>query len=65
MELSNDTLKLEQELEQVINSSIDINEKTNSVKLILSKIVTTEASIAKFTSMINNNNNLNQENEKE
>ena len=67
MELSSDALKLEQELEQIINSNTDINEKTSSVKLILSKMVAIDASIAKFTSMINNNNNnnLKQENEKE
>ena len=61
MELTIDSLKLEGELEKTINSDVDIDSKTKTIKTLLDKLVTTEASIAKFTGMINiNNNKLNQ-----
>lgn len=59
-ELMTDNLKLEDELERVINSAIPIEQKTIEIKLLLSKIVATEASLIKFTSMMNNNNNNNE-----
>ena len=57
MELTTDNLKLEDELEKTINSDLEINTKTQTIKQILSQMVTVDASIAKFTSMMTNNNN--------
>lgn len=64
MELTSDNLKLEDELERAINGDLEINVKTLTIKNILSRIVAVEASIAKFTSLMTNNNNnqLNQQN---
>jgi hypothetical protein len=62
MELTADNLKLEEELEKAINGDMEINTKTQTIKLLLSRIVATEASIAKFTSMMTNNNNNNNNN---
>jgi hypothetical protein len=65
-ELSSDVLKLEEELESEINSSSEINEKVTRIKKLLSDIVTTEASIVKFTNMVSyNNNNEELKNEKQ
>jgi len=55
MDLSSDNLKLEEELEKVINSDMEINEKTKSIKSILTNMVSTDASIAKLTTMFSNN----------
>ncbi len=55
MDLTTDNLKLEQELERVINSNKEISTKTKKIKSILSKIVSIDASIIKFSGMINNN----------
>lgn len=57
MELTSDNLKLEDELERAINGDLEINVKTLRIKRILSRIVAVEASIAKFTSLMTNNNN--------
>ena len=57
MDLSSDGLKLEAELEKTINSDLDINLKVGKVKNLLKDIVANEASIAKFTNMITDNNN--------
>jgi hypothetical protein len=57
MELTSDSLKLEEELERTVNSDIDVNEKTIKIKDLLSQIAITEASIAKFTNMVSTNNN--------
>jgi len=59
MELTSDNLKLEAELEKTINSDLEINEKTNTIKTILAKMVAIDGSIVKFTNMITNNNNNN------
>ena len=55
MELSNDGLKLEQDLEEAINSQIETKDKINLIKDVLAKIVTNEASIVKFNDLLNNN----------
>lgn len=52
MELTNDIMKLEQDLEAYINSELDANAKLAVVKSTLSKIVTAEASLTKFTKMM-------------
>jgi hypothetical protein len=57
MELTSDSLKLEEELERTINSDIDVNIKTIKIKDLLSQIAITETSIAKFTNMVSTNNN--------
>jgi len=56
MDLTTDNLKLEQELERIINSDQDIESKTHTIKSILSKMVSIDASIIKFSGMMNNNN---------
>jgi hypothetical protein len=57
MDLNSDLLKLEDELEMTINSSMDVNEKTKKIKTLLSNIAITEASITKFSTMISITNN--------
>ena len=57
MELASDQLKLEDELEKTINSDLEINAKIMTIKLVLSRMTAIDASINKFTSMTNNNNN--------
>lgn len=59
IDYSSEQLRLEDKLETVINSKMDIDEKIYEIKSLLSKITTNEASILKFKAMvsINNNNN--------
>lgn len=57
MDLNSDLLKLEDELETTINSSMDVNEKTKKIKKLLSNIAITEASITKFSTMVSITNN--------
>jgi hypothetical protein len=57
MDLNSDLLKLEDELETTINSSMDVNEKINKIKTLLSNIAITEASITKFSGMVSITNN--------
>ena len=59
MDLTTDKLKLEEQLEKTINSDMDIHVKTQSIKSLLSQIVTNETSMAKFSHMMNNDNNNN------
>jgi len=61
-ELSIDKLKLETELETALNSSDDVDTKVIKIKSILGRISTLENSIAKFSNLINNNNNIQKEN---
>lgn len=56
-DLSSDLMKAEEELERVINSATDTNDKICLVKQLLEKISLIELSINKFNSMISNNNN--------
>ena len=55
-DLTNDRIKYEHELERIINSDIDIDDKLIVVKDLLTKINITEMNITKFSGMINNNN---------
>jgi len=55
MDLTLENIKLEEKLENIVNSTICINEKTIIIKEILSKIVNNENSIVKFTSMFSIN----------
>lgn len=59
IDYSSEQLRLEDKLETVINSKLDIDEKILEIKSLLSQITTNEASILKFKAMvsINNNNN--------
>jgi hypothetical protein len=57
MDLNSDLLKLEDELETTINSSMDVNEKTKKIKTLLSSIAITEASVTKFSNMVSITNN--------
>ena len=57
MDLNSDLLKLEDELETTINSSMDVNEKTKKIKKLLSSMAITEASITKFSRMVSMTNN--------
>ena len=59
LELTTDRIKLEDRLEQTINSSENIDQKTSSIKMLLASIANNEASAAKLQSMLNNNNNNN------
>ena len=61
-ELSIYKLKLETELENAINSTEDVDTKIMKIKSILARISTVENSIAKFSNLINNNNNIQKEN---
>jgi hypothetical protein len=57
LELTTDKMKLEDRLEQTINSSEPIENKVMSIKAALAGISNNELSIAKLQSMLNNNNN--------
>ena len=65
MDLTADKLKLEEQLENTINSEIDINQKTQSIKTLLSQIVITENSLIKFHNMMNYSDNENKINTKD
>lgn len=57
MELSTDQLKLESELERIINSKLETNKKIAKVKTILAKLVTIEASMVKFITLTSSTDN--------
>ena len=59
MDLTSDNLKLDAELEKAINSDMDIHSKTQTIKALLAKIVATEASITKFTDILQKTNDSN------
>jgi len=61
-DLTSDKLKLEQELERVINSDLETETKTKTIKYLLTTLATTELSLTKFVSMVENNTKLNTEN---
>lgn len=51
-DLSLDLLKFQEDLELLINSKIETQDKLEQIKKLLTKIVNTEASIVKFTNLI-------------
>jgi len=55
--LALEKMKLEEDLERTINTDMEINIKIETVKNFISKLAITELSIAKFTGMLNVNNN--------
>ena len=62
-DLTSDKLKLEHELERIINSDLEIGFKTKTIKDLLANIATIEISLNKFISMVGNNTKLNTEND--
>jgi hypothetical protein len=61
MELASDALKLEEELEKTINSDMEVEVKTNTIKQLLAKIVNIEACTDRFNKMVSFGNNENNE----
>ncbi len=53
LDLTLEGVRLEQEMEEVVNSNMKIIEKTALIKSILAKMVENSASTLKFTTMIN------------
>lgn len=62
-DLTSERMKMEEELEFVINSREDIHTKVSTIKKVLERITINEASMMKFASMIPNNNLQNNEND--
>jgi hypothetical protein len=58
LELSSEKMKIEDDLERVMNSDTDIEFKTKTIKELVVKLNTVEASIIKFNDMISNNNKI-------
>jgi hypothetical protein len=56
MELTTEKMKLEDDLESAINSKESIENKVSTIKHLLNRISIMEATIAKFSNLINNNN---------
>jgi cell fate (sporulation/competence/biofilm development) regulator YmcA (YheA/YmcA/DUF963 family) len=62
-DLSLENLKLQEKLENLINSNKDVNEKVFTIKDALKSLAINELMITKFQAMVsqtNNNNNLNE-----
>jgi 3-methyladenine DNA glycosylase/8-oxoguanine DNA glycosylase len=55
-DFSCERLKLEEDLERVVNSKLESEVKTQEIKSIVNRIVMVDASLAHFSTMINNNN---------
>ena len=62
-DMTSERMKMEEELEFVINSREDIHTKVSTIKKVLERITINEASMMKFASMIPNNNLQNNEND--
>jgi hypothetical protein len=54
-DLSCERLKLEEDLERIVNSDTESDFKLQQIKSIVSRIAIVDASLAQFSSMINNN----------
>ena len=64
-DLTSERLKLEENLENVINSDLEIDYKVATVKELLKEITLTESSLIRFTNMLSGdetNNDTNKEN---
>lgn len=57
-DLTSDIMKDEEELERIINSDIEIEDKINTVKNLLKRISIAELSITKFNNMVNPTNKI-------
>lgn len=65
LEWSTEKLKIEDDLERVIASGDDIDDKSHRIKQLVARLTTVEANIEKFNSMVSVNNNENNEKEKQ
>jgi hypothetical protein len=63
LELTADKMKLEDSIEQTINSNETITHKVSTLKMNLAGIANIEASMARLQAMLNNNNNNEQKND--
>lgn len=61
MELTSKALKLEEKLEMVINSDLDIDEKIQKSKKLLRKLTVAENEHARFMNLLSKDENNNQE----
>lgn len=57
VDYSSEQIRLEDKLETVINSTMDIDDKIHQIKSLLVKITTNETSVLKFKDMVSINNN--------
>lgn len=60
LELSSEKLKIEDNLDRIVNSDTDIEFKAKQVIELVSKLNDIESSIVKFNDMISNNKNNNE-----
>ena len=64
-ELASDNIKKEFELERVINSDLETQLKVVMIKELLANLTQNDSSIARFTAMLNINNNVIKKDENE
>ena len=57
MDFSLEKLKIEEELQNVINSDTVVDEKLSTIKSLVNRLVSIDASIVKFTQLTNTNKN--------
>lgn len=57
MDFSLEKLKIEEELQNVINSDTVVGEKLSTIKSLVNRLVSIDASIVKFTELTNTNKN--------
>ena len=57
MDFSLEKLKIEEELQNVINSDTVVSEKLSTIKSLVNRLVSIDASIVKFTQLTNTNKN--------
>ena len=65
LDWSTEKLKIEDDLERVIASDDDIDDKSHRIKQLVARLTAVEANIEKFNSMVSVNNNENKEKEKQ
>jgi hypothetical protein len=65
LDWSIEKLKIEDDLERVIASDDDIDNKSHRIRLLVARLTTVEANIEKFNNMVSVNNNENNENQKQ
>lgn len=65
LDWSTEKLKIEDDLERVIASDDDIENKSYRIRQLVDRLTTVEANIDKFNSMVSTNNNENNEKEKQ
>lgn len=65
LDWSIEKLKIEDDLERVIASDDDIDNKSHRIRQLVARLTTVEANIEKFNNMVSVNNNENNENQKQ